>query len=142
MTKSYKDELFGDLDYDVFWEGTSSIPSLGGDVALEIGSLRGVKPTDIQRKLYTEFIAVCDGDLVNKMGSILLEHFLCLGYSVSESNLWDKLHDPIIFIPYGVENDPFVVVQWENEFDDEHGVQVVWREDGLMRVGIVGDDFD
>lgn len=142
MAELYKDNVFGNLNYDIFWEGVASIPALGGDVGLEIGSLRKAKPTDTQRRLYVAFVANCDEELVRQMGDLLRKHFQELGFEVNEDALWDKLWDPIIFIPYGVENDPFVVAQWENEFDDEHGVQVVWREDGSMRVGIVGDDSD
>ena len=140
MIKTIEDDLFGTLIYDVFWEGWVDLPSLGGSIPIELGTRSNERPSERQKDLFSKFKYSCDSTLVSQISRTLCDYFTDLGHECKIDDMGDKISNPLIFIPSGVEKDPFVVVQWENDFDDEHGTQVVWREDGSLSIGIIGDD--
>lgn len=139
MTTDYENDPFGNLSFDVLWEGSTNIPALGSEVELEVETSNDAKPSQSQRDLYLSFVAACDTELVATMIRLLVTHFAALGHVVDEVTLVQELSDPSVYIP-PAEAGAFIAVQWECDIDEEHGVQVIWREDGSLISGAIGED--
>jgi hypothetical protein len=153
------DPLFGPIRWTRYcWNGTFN-NTVWREVPFVVdrGTFEPTMPSEAQRACYQDFFNRFDEQLLGRMEAILFK-YVNLARDSGElfgrekaaidrirqpSDMWSTLSDPSILIFASAADEPenTLAIRWSAVWDDEHGIQVLYREGGELRVSIIGDDF-
>lgn len=144
------DPTFGEMEFDVFWNGHASLDHFGGDLAIEIEA-GNQGPTDKHRGVFTALVEI-QVNLKSQIEEKVFEYYNSIRESyreaydpdyvdqdvpiIEDSNkVWSLLNSFYIHIPEQEGNSWVVLLLWECSWDIEHGLGVKVIDGEVVDVG-------
>lgn len=152
-TKKIQDAVFGELKFDVLWEGHIAIEPLGAIEVLVDGGNNGDPPTEAQRNASVELQRAMP-NLIDKIYDALFSYY-CDHRDVYLPNALDpevevpvltssnEIHrvlvgPPALVVGYHRRKEtPSLNLDWHVRFDEEHSMAVEIVNGEIRDVGIV-----
>lgn len=148
------DPVFGRVSWEIYWKGRTATKTLGKTVELTIESPDGAPPTDAQKSAYAAFLK-CELALVEDIAAAHLRYYKKTRKLFSahfDIDFLDELMPPVesaaevkrqlslptVHIPQQPRRGWQVDLQWECDWDAEHGHEVTIRNGKVARVGMQG----
>jgi hypothetical protein len=147
------DSEFGPLELrEGTWHGTVHVPALGGDIPVEFDGFDDSPPSDKQRHCLSDFLSRCDEAFVRRIEQAIFETaqmFLreqdmfgrqkaALDKIVEPADVWQTLDDLSIMVYVTDEHLQTLGLQWSCQWEDEHGLEVLYQDGGLIKVTEIG----
>jgi hypothetical protein len=140
------------------WDGRITIPGLTENAPVEIelddDLPRDSPPDDRQRAIFREFISRCDSALVSRIEQQLFEFVgiyrqfdlpsrpkASVERIRKPQDVWQEMANLSVFVPLQTEELGLLHLQWNAKWDEEHGMQVLYREGGDTKACNIGDDY-
>ena len=138
------------------WRGIVHVPALGGDIPFEFDTIHLQPPHASQRACLSDFLGRCDDAFVRRIeraifdyAQLLLQEQDVFGREkdaldriVQPDDVWKTIDDLSILVFFDDEQPAdTMALCWTAEWEDEHGLQVLYRVGGDIRATIRGDDY-
>lgn len=151
MVDTLFDPIFGELVFDLYWEGCIAVPGLGQAVHLMIETEEG-PPVGPQREAFRFYrkeipalLPQIESAIFDYYNQVLDTYRAAIGPRhadrlaprlQSPAEIWQLLSAPGILIQHLVEHELRIALQWECTWDVENGLQVELEGRNISRVGL------